>query len=120
MAGKISLYNYYHYLFVQLEYRHKCLLRHLDRSELSHALFALFLLFKQLFLSGYIAAVAFGKDVFSERLDRFARDYLARNRHLYRHFKKLARNVILQLFGNSAGFVVGIVGMMIILAKKRV
>ena len=51
-------------LFVQLKNCHKRLLRHFDRAELAHTFFALFLLFEQLFLSGYVAAVALCKDLF--------------------------------------------------------
>ena len=45
-------------LLIQLEYRHEGFLRNLDRSELSHSLFAFLLLFKQLLLSGDVTAVA--------------------------------------------------------------
>ena len=44
--------------FIQLQYRHKCLLRHLYAANLAHTLFPFLLLFEQLFLTGNITAIA--------------------------------------------------------------
>jgi len=60
-----------------------------DRANASHALFALFLLFKQLFLSGYVAAVALGKNVLAERLYGLAGDDFAADGRLNRDFEEL-------------------------------
>ena len=74
-------------------------------------LFALLLLFQQLLLSGDVAAVALGKDVLAQCLDRFAGDDFAADGRLNRHLEQLARNIFLELFGHLAGAGIGAVGM---------
>ena len=61
-------------LFVQLEDGKEGLRRHLHGAERAHFLFALLLLFQQLFLSADIAAVALGENVLAHGLDGLARD----------------------------------------------
>ena len=85
-------------LFIELKHRHKRLVRYLDRTELAHLLFTLFLLFEKLLLTGDITAVALGKNVLAHCLDGLSRDYLAADCRLNGYFKKLTRNVFLELF----------------------
>ena len=75
----------------------------MHRAEVSHLLLALFLLFQQLFLSGNVAAVALGKHVLAHGLYRLPGDDPSADGGLYGHFKKLAGNVLLQLFTQPAG-----------------
>ena len=78
-------------------------LRNFHRSETAHTLFALFLLFKQFFLSCNITAVALREDVLAQGFYCFPRDYLPADAGLNRHFKKLARDMLFQLFSHFAG-----------------
>ena len=71
-------------------------------AELAHLLFAFLLLLEQLLLSGDIAAVALCKDVLAQCLDRLAGDYLAADSRLYRNFKQLTRDMLLELLRNLA------------------
>jgi len=52
----------------EFKHRHKGFRRNLDRAELTHLLFTLFLLFKQLLFSGDITAVALCKNVLTHSL----------------------------------------------------
>jgi hypothetical protein len=56
-------------LFIDLQYRHKSLLRHLDIPDGFHTLLSRFLLFEKLFLSGNVSAVAFRKNILALRFD---------------------------------------------------
>ena len=44
-------------------------MRHFDRADLLHALFACFLFFKEFFLARHIATVALGQHVLAQRFD---------------------------------------------------
>ena len=57
------------------------------------------MLFEQLFLTSDISSVAFGKNVFSHRLYRFARDDFASDSRLYRYLEQLTRYHFFELFG---------------------
>ena len=59
---------------IKFEHGKECFLRHLDRTDLFHALLAFFLLFEQFTLSGYVAAVAFGRHILADGLDGFTCD----------------------------------------------
>ena len=85
-------------------------MRQIDAADAAHLLFALFLLFQQLLLPRDIAAVALGQNVLAERFDRFTGDDLAADGRLHRDFKQLAGDVVLQLFDNSSGSRIGVVG----------
>ena len=97
-------------LLVHLEDRHKGLLRDLDRSDGLHALLALFLLLEQLALTRDIAAVALGKHVLAQGLDRLAGDDLAADGSLHGDLKHLARDIVLELFADLSGSCIGVVG----------
>ena len=81
--------------FIVLQDSRECLLRHLNRTELTHTLLALLLLFKELFLSCDIAAVAFGKDILAHRLYGFSGNNLAADGSLYGNLKELSGDIIL-------------------------
>ena len=85
-----------------------CSLMELHRAEAAHALFALFLLFKQFLFARNVAAVALGQNVLAHGLDRFTGNDLAADSHLHRDLEHLARDMLLELFGNLAGAGVGI------------
>ena len=97
-------------LFVQLEDGHEGFLGDFHAAQLTHAFFALLLLFEQLLLAGDVAAVAFGKNILAHGLYRFARDDLAADSRLNGDLEKLSRDVILELFRQTAGTGVGIIG----------
>ena len=85
-------------LFIKLEDCKECLGRYLNGSELAHFLFAFLLLFKQLFLSCDISAVALCKDILAHGLDGFARDDLAADGSLNGNLEKLTGDIVLELF----------------------
>ena len=61
------------------------------------------MLFKQLFLSGNIAAVALCKNVLAHSLDGFARNDLSADTRLDRHLKELSGDLLLELFRHFSG-----------------
>ena len=75
----------------------KRFLRQFYVAHALHALFAFFLLFKQLALTCNIAAVAFGGHVFAEGRHCFAGNDFLTNGSLNGYLKKLARNTALEL-----------------------
>ena len=78
-------------------------MRNFYRTELAHTLFTLFLLFKQLLFTRYIAAVAFSEHVLRICLSSVSsRYYLAAHGYLNGNFKHLARDIVLKLLGYSA------------------
>ena len=85
------------FCLVRIEFKnsHKRLLRHFNRTELTHTLFTFFLLFEELFLSGDIAALALGKYVLAHSLDGFTGDDLAAYARLNRNLKELTRDFLL-------------------------
>ena len=89
-------------LLVEFEHCHKSILRNLDRTEIAHSLFTFLLLFKQLFLTRYIAAVALCKNVLAKCLYGFARYDLASDCRLNRDLEELARDMLFELFGKAA------------------
>src|SRR5260221_14468414 len=80
----------------QLEPRKEAGLRYLDLAELAHAFAPFLLLLEQFALSRDVAAIAFGKDVLAERLDRLARDDAAADRRLDGDLEELPRDEVLQ------------------------
>ena len=92
---------------IKFEHGKECFLRHLDRTDLFHALLAFFLLFEQFTLSGYVAAVAFGRHILADGLDGFTisklslRDVKVAQRAGYR-IKLLGRAVRLPGGGRTA------------------
>ena len=83
-------------LFVKLEDCKEGLGRYLNGSELAHFLFAFLLLFKQLFLSRDIAAVALCKNVLAHGLDGLASDDLAADGGLNGYLEKLTGDIVLE------------------------
>ena len=73
-----------------VEYRHERFLRDIDGCYFFHPCLTPFLLFEQFAFSADIAAVAFGGDVFADRLDRFSGDDLAADRGLEGYLKQVA------------------------------
>src|SRR5688500_18675023 len=69
---------------------HERLLRDVDAADALEALFAFLLLFQELALSGDVAAVALGGDVFADGLDGLAGDDLAADRRLERDLEQVA------------------------------
>src|SRR3954470_10717533 len=94
---------------VDLQHREKRLLRNLHRSHLLHALLSLLLLLEELALARDVAAVALGKNILAERLDAGARDDFGSDRRLNRNLEELARNEVLELVGDLAAPLVGLV-----------
>src|SRR5260221_2879505 len=80
----------------QLEPRKEAGLRYLDLAELAHAFAPFLLLLEQFALSRDVAAIAFGKDVLAEGLDRLARDDAAADRRLNGDLEELPRDEVLQ------------------------
>ena len=68
--------HFYFLIFIQFQHAHKGFLRNLHVSYLAHPLLTFLLLLQQLLLSGNIAAVALGEDVFAHRADGFSGDNL--------------------------------------------
>ena len=80
-----------------------------DAAQLAHLLFALFLLFQQLFLAGDVAAVALGQHVLAHGLDRLTGDDLAADGRLNGDLEEVARDVVPQLLADAAALGVGVV-----------
>ena len=72
-------------------------------AQTPHLLFALFLLFQQLLLTGDIAAIALGQHVLSHGLDGLTGDDLAADGSLDGDLKELSGDVLLQLLTQPAG-----------------
>src|SRR5690625_5369272 len=69
-------------IVIHRENSKKSLLWHLNRAHLLHPFLALFLFFQKFSFPGYIAAIAFGRNIFSYRADGFAGDDLRAYRFL--------------------------------------
>ena len=95
-------------LFVQFEDRHKRLGGQLNTAQAPHLLLALLLFFQQLFLSCDVAAVALGQHVLAHGPDSFTGDDLAADGGLNGHLKELAGDVVLELFTDAPGPLVGL------------
>src|SRR5438105_850458 len=87
---------------LNLQHREKRLLGDLDRADLLHALFPFALLLEQLAFAGDVAAVTLGRHVLAQRPDRLARDHFRPDRRLDHDLEQLARNQVLELFGDLA------------------
>src|SRR6266566_4318889 len=85
---------------VNLQDRQECLLRDFDRSHLLHALLSFFLLLEQLALARDVAPIALGGHVLAQRADGLAGDHLGADRGLNHDLEQLARDELLQLFGD--------------------
>ena len=96
-------------LFIKLEDCKESLGRYLNGSELAHFLFAFLLLFKQLFLSRDIAAVALCKNILAHGLDGLASDDLAADGGLNGYLEKLTGDIILELFAQLPRSGIGLV-----------
>ena len=72
-------------------------------AHLAHFLLSFFLFFEQLALTGNIAAVAFGGDVFSQRRYGFAGNNIASDGALNRDFKKLSWYFVPQFIAGMPG-----------------
>ena len=94
---------------VELEHGGERLAGQGDAAELAHLLFALFLLFQQLFLAGDVAAVALGQHILAHGLDRLAGDDLAADGRLNGDLEEVARDVVPQLLADAAALGVGVV-----------
>src|SRR5712692_48481 len=99
------------FMRLALENRQEGLLRHLDLSDLFHALLAFLLLLEQLALPRDVAAVAFRGDVLAHGLDRLAGDDPAADRRLNGDLVELTRNHAPELLGQRLALVVGLVAM---------
>ena len=69
---------------------------------LAHPRLALFLLFQQLFLARYVAAVAFCGHVLAHRGDGFARDHFAADRGLDGDLEQMPRDQVFQALAHAA------------------
>src|SRR5271170_1232722 len=98
-------------LLPNLEQGQESLLRNLDAPDLFHPLLAFLLLLEQLSFSRDIAAVTFGGDILTQRLDGFPGDNLGADRGLNRDFEHLARNQFAHLFAQRPAPFVGLVAM---------
>ena len=87
---------------IHLQDGEECFAGHLNGTELAHSFLAFLLLFKEFLFTGDISAVALGQHVLAHGLDSFPGDYLAPYGSLNRDLKHLARNDILQFFGDAA------------------
>lgn len=76
-------------------------MRNFDCPDALHALLSLFLFFEQLALAGDVAAVTFGENVFSDRLDRAAADNLSSDSALDGDVELLPRDKILETHADS-------------------
>src|SRR3989344_3020425 len=76
----------------------KRLLRDFYGAQLFHAFLALFLFFQQFALARGVAAIAFGRDILAQRLDRFARDDLGADGRLDGDVEHLPRDQFAQFF----------------------
>lgn len=90
---------------------HECFLRYCYSTKLAHSFFTFLLLFKKLFFTCNIAAVALCKYVFSHCFYSFSCNYLTSDCRLDRYFKKLSWNVFLELFNHFSSTAVSSVGM---------
>ena len=108
VKGKLRLYLF---IIIQLQYAHKCLLRYLYVTNLAHTLLSFFLLFKKLFLTCDITAVALCKDIFAHGFNGFSCNNLASDGSLNRNLKQVARNFVLKLLTHSSAALVGSIGM---------
>src|SRR3954452_1781024 len=82
-------------------------LRDLHVANLFHPLLTFLLTLQQLALSGEVAAVAFGRDVLSQRLDRCPRDDPGADRRLDGDLELLLRDELLHLDAQVAALVEG-------------
>ena len=94
-------------MLIQFQDIQKCLLRNLYASDLTHFLLALFLFLKKLLLPGNISAVALRQDILSQGFHGFSGNNPGINRRLNRDVKKLAGNLLLQLFTHLTPPVIG-------------
>src|SRR3990172_7980044 len=79
-------------LALHLEYGEESLLRYFHGADLLHTLFACLLFLQQLSLARNVTAVALGKHILAQRLDRFPRDDMRSDRRLNRHVEHLPRD----------------------------
>ena len=92
----------------RLEDFHEGALGDVDFADFLHLLFALFLFFPEFALTGDVAAVALGGDVFGDRADGFSADDLAADSRLNRHFEELLRNDFFELGADGSAFCFGL------------
>src|SRR5215204_3075625 len=85
------------------------LLRYLYAAYLFHAALALLLLFEELAFAGYVAAVAFGRDVLAVGADSLAGDHTLAHGGLHGYFELLAWDQLFELLGQGAAALVGLV-----------
>lgn len=98
--------HFYFLIFIQFQHAHKGFLRNLHVSYLAHPLLTFLLLLQQLLLSGNIAAVALGEDVFAHRADGFSGDNLRSDSRLDRDFEELPRNLFFELLAHLSSALV--------------
>src|SRR5579875_4057773 len=77
-------------LLFNFEQSQKRLLRQLHPPDLLHPLLAFLLFFEQFPLARDVAAITFGSNILAQRLNGLARDDLAADGSLNRHFEHLA------------------------------
>src|SRR6218665_342088 len=87
-------------LVVQFQNGHKCFLRNLYVSNLTHTFFTFFLFLEKFTLTGNISTITFGSYVFSQGFDGFTSDDFSTNRSLNRNVELLSWNWFTQFLGN--------------------
>src|SRR5215211_2635586 len=85
------------------------LLRYLHAPDLLHAALAPFLLFEELAFAGYVATVAFGRNVFTVGANGLACDHTLAHGGLHWHLEQLAWDQLFELLDDRAASLVGLV-----------
>src|SRR6185437_2264029 len=98
-------------VFSDPQYGQECLLRNVHFADAFHSLLAFLLLLQQLTLSRYVASVTFGKDIFAQGTNTFARDDLRANGGLDCDLELLPRDELPHLGDQRLAAVVGEVTM---------
>ena len=94
---------------IQLQYTHKCFLRNLYITNLTHTLLSFFLFFKKLSLTADITTVTFCKHIFSHCSYSLTGNNLPTNSRLNRDFKELSWDLFFKLLAHlSSTFICSI------------
>src|SRR5215218_7990164 len=85
------------------------LLRYLHAADLLHAALALFLLLEELAFAGYVATVAFGRNVFAVGAYGLACDHTLAHRGLHGHLELLSWDQLFELLDECPAALVGLI-----------
>src|SRR5689334_4507296 len=96
------------FLVAGFEDGHEGFLGDFYAADLLHALFALFLFFEELALTGDVAAVAFAGDVFAEGADGFAGDDAGADGGLEGDLEEVAVDFLAEFFDDGAAALFGL------------